>query len=92
MQDANHTGVDKHIFQVMGALQRAGVQADLRFEGNWKKTLKKLTSRGVHHGAVFIGPDEVDTGVATIRDFASRSQDTVNISDLEAAAAALHTQ
>ena len=69
-------------FAVAQKLRNAGFTADIGFSGNLKKRLARANKAGAV-AAVILGPDELKTQAATVRDMESGEQTQVQLSSLE---------
>jgi histidyl-tRNA synthetase len=68
--------------QVATRLRRAGVAADLGFDGRSPKAQFKVADRSGARAVVVLGPDEVARGVVTVKDLQSGEQREVAQDDL----------
>jgi histidyl-tRNA synthetase len=71
--------------QIATRLRRAGVSADLAFDGRSTKAQFKVADRSGARAVVVLGPDEVARGVVTVKDLATGEQREVAADDVVAA-------
>jgi histidyl-tRNA synthetase len=64
--------------RIIAGLRREGVAADMAYRGNMKKRLGRANDAGAAY-ALIIGDDELDRGVAQLKDLASGEQHPVSL-------------
>ena len=66
---------------VLQALRRAGVVAEIAYKGNLKRRMERANRIGAR-AAVILGEDELARGVAQFRDLDAGTQETVAIAEI----------
>ena len=65
------------------ALRRAGVVAEIGYKGNLKRRMERANKLGAR-AAVILGEDEIEKGVAQLRDLDAGTQEMVPLADVAA--------
>ncbi len=65
------------------ALRRAGVVAEIGYKGNLKRRMERANKLGAR-AAVILGQDEIEKGVAQVRDLDAGTQEMVPLADVAA--------
>ncbi len=76
-----HGSVEAEAFVIANQLRQQGVATEISFSGNMSKRMKKATNLGCSY-AILIGPDEIQKGVATVKNLDAGTQETVAISEI----------
>jgi histidyl-tRNA synthetase len=65
------------------ALRRAGVVAEIGYKGNLKRRMERANKLGAR-AAVILGEDEIEKGVAQLRDLDAGTQEMVPLAEVAA--------
>ncbi len=68
--------------EVVSALRRYGISADMAFRGNLKKRMQKADVAGSAF-AIIVGEDEISRGMATVRDLKAGTQQDLSFEGIE---------
>lgn len=76
------TGVDKERFAIVQGLRKAGIPAELVYEGGkLGKQIKSIDKLGVEH-IIVMGTDEVEKGVVALKNLVTGEQTDVPVAEL----------
>ena len=78
---------DRRLRQLAYELRGAGIATDIGYSGNLKRRMARAAKVNAHT-AVILGDDELDKGVATLRDMESGEQQEISLDGIAAALAA----
>ena len=67
--------------EVLQGLRRAGIRAEMAYRGNLRRRLDRANRIGAR-AAVILGPDDIATGTAQVKDLATGAQDAVALDRL----------
>jgi histidyl-tRNA synthetase len=73
----------RRLFDLVTALRRAGVAADLAYGGKGLKGAMKAADRSGAAWAVVLGERDIEAGVAQVKDLNSGEQHAVSLTDLQ---------
>jgi histidyl-tRNA synthetase len=68
---------------LLQALRRAGIRAEMAYRGNLKRRLERANRIGAR-AAVILGEDDLARGVAQVKDLATGTQDAVPLAEIAA--------
>ena len=68
---------------ILQALRRAGVRAEMAYRGNLRRRMERANRVGAR-AAVLIGEDDLAAGVAQVKDLATGAQEAVPIAEVPA--------
>jgi histidyl-tRNA synthetase len=66
---------------ILQALRRAGLRAEMAYRGNMKRRLERANKIGAR-AAIILGEDELNRGVAAVKNFATGTQADIALADL----------
>jgi histidyl-tRNA synthetase len=66
---------------ILADLRRAGIACDMTWRGNMKRRMQKADASGASH-AIIIGDNELDAGIAAVKDMATGEQRNVALAGL----------
>jgi histidyl-tRNA synthetase len=75
--------VEGPALDLLQALRRAGIRAEMAYRGNLKRRLERANRIGAR-AAVILGEDDLARGVAQVKDLATGTQDAVPLAEIAA--------